>query len=111
MTKSIFVTTTFEALHHYPNAPAQVDFLKFIHRHLFHVKLEIQVEGSDRELEFLIVRRWLISILPHGEDLGAMSCEMIAEQILRDCQGKYGTRHVAVTVSEDGENGARVSYP
>ena len=41
---------------------------------------------------------------------GEMSCEHIAEKFISEIRKRYPGRIVEVSVSEDGENGAIVSY-
>lgn len=114
MTK-IFVTTKFEGIHCYPDAPKEVSFLRSPHRHIFHVKAEIQVFHDDRELEFIIVKRDLDHFISHDEQFTPnASCEMMASVLVGYLENKWplpnlsDVRFIAVTVSEDGENGAYV---
>ena len=109
MTKYIYITTQFEGYHCWPDAPAEVNFLRHRHRHMFHVKVEMEVHHDDRELEFFLVKRYVDTILP-SKELGVQSCEMIATHILHAMQLRYGSRWCKVTVNEDNENGAYVVY-
>lgn len=103
------ITTRFEALHRYPTAPEDVAFLRNTHRHIFHVVVWIEQFHDNREVEYIRFKRWLEGELPRdGADLGSMSCEHIASQILDVITTKYEGRQVSVEVSEDGENGALV---
>ena len=109
----IFVTTQFEGLHRWKDAPEEVDFLRSYHRHMFHVRLEVEVTVEDREIEFILLKReleHLIQIMFVGRKMDE-SCEsiarIIADFMTRDkhmCAG----RAVRCEVSEDGENGAAV---
>lgn len=108
MKTAIKVTTDFEGIHSWPDAPAAVGFLSVPHRHKFFVSLTIAVEHDDRELEFFLVQRELKSWLPTTVNLGLMSCEMIAKDILAKAVLKYGQREMVCEVSEDGENSAVV---
>lgn len=106
--KTIIVSTRVEAVHNWPEAIEGVDFLKNKHRHEFHYRLEIEVLHNDRELEFILIKRWLDSVIPRG-DIGSKSCEMLAEELLKKTQEKVGfTRYISVSVFEDGENGSMV---
>lgn len=111
---TIWVTTKFAALHYWPEAPVEVSFLQHPHRHEFHVKLEVQVSHGNRELEFFIIKKWLDNMLTvFSTGAFTYSCEQFAMQILRDFESRFPpftnvVRRVAVTVSEDGENGATV---
>ena len=110
----IIVTTQFEGIHYYTNAPEEVSFLRNSHRHIFHVKAEIEVFHDDRELEFILVKRAINEYLKdYATNLNYKSCEMIAKMIQDFIKQKYPTpkhlerdRFVNVEVWEDGENGA-----
>ena len=109
MKKSIFVTTAFEGIHSWPDAPDPVDFLRSRHRHMFHVRLEISVGHSDRELEFILVKRALESWIKESNPSEFyLSCESIAERIIEWVNYTWPGRSVTCEVSEDAENGAVV---
>ena len=106
----IFVTLQREGIHNYPAAVdlPGVEFLAHPHRHMFHIKAQIQVYHDDRELEFILVKRWIESQFAQGIlQLNNQSCEMIANSLIRKIGLEYGfERKIVVEVSEDGENGA-----
>lgn len=110
METSIYVTTDFEALHCWPNAPKEVEFLRHPHRHLFGVKLFVRVSHEDRDVEFFTLKKALEEIiLLLKESLlttVTMSCEQMASFLLWECvkRGRYSVK--SVEVNEDGENGA-----
>jgi len=58
--KTIFITTSFEGVHCYPSAPEGVVFLRVPHRHIFGVRVEVEVYHDDRELEFILLKRKII---------------------------------------------------
>lgn len=115
MKSKIVVRHSFVALHRYENAPEDVKFLRDLHRHRFEVEVQISVYHEDRELEFILVKDKLGTILT---DLmrfnnqiaeNRMSCEQMAEYIIGQLQAKYGDeRFYQCSVFEDGENGAVV---
>lgn len=115
-TRQIWVTFAREGIHKYPAAatdPAleSVNFLAFPHRHLFTFKVAIEVEHSDRAIEFIMFKRWLESLYGDGVlQLDYLSCEMIAEQLYEKIHARYPGRAVEITVSEDDENGATLSW-
>jgi hypothetical protein len=82
------VITQFEiaGFHHYPNAPEQVNFLSFNHRHIFVIKCGYQVSVLNREKEIFIcmdeVKSYLIEAYGYPCQFDAMSCEMIASEIM-----------------------------
>ncbi len=105
MTRFIEVRHRFEGFHRWAQAPEQVKFLRDLHRHEFHVRLRMQVSHNERELEFILVKRWL-AILLIEVATAESSCESIAEFILKEAKDRYGFRGMECEVSEDGENGA-----
>ena len=115
--KTIFLTTSFEGVHCYPSAPEGVEFLRTLHRHIFGVRLEVEVYHDDRELEFILLKRSVNNWLKNKQDdfgvwqMGAMSCEMVANWLIENVKEELPRgkeRYVKVTVDEDGENGATV---
>jgi hypothetical protein len=110
--KSIWVTFQKEGIHKYPDAPDEVDFLRYPHRHIFKFKVQIDVEHDDRDIEFFIFKRWLESLYQGNIlQLDYKSCEMIADDLAKKIKDKYPGRRLAIDVSEDGENGCHVEYP
>lgn len=109
--KFIYVTEQFEAYHRWDDAPDEVAFLRDMHRHIFKVKVTIQVWHNDREIEFIMFKWKLRNFIRENyemrQDVG--SCEMIAETILTWLESEYPNRYIWVEVSEDGENGAIVA--
>ena len=113
ISKSIFVTFQHEGLHHWPEAVhhAGVEFLAHPHRHVFHFRVELSVNHSNREVEFILLKRELESLYREGVlQLDHMSCEMLAEDLLKYLILHYPKRALFVEVSEDGENGALVTH-
>jgi hypothetical protein len=104
---SVIVNTRFSAVHSWPNCPfEEVDFLKSPHRHEFHVTVKKQVFHDDRDIEFIMLKdlidRYIDSVW-NRRDIGSMSCEMIARNLLEHFYLDY------VRVMEDNENGAEIS--
>ena len=117
MSKMIWVTFKIPGIHKYPAAltdPALADviFLGYPHRHLFVHKVSIEVFHEDREIEFIMFKQWLESL--YGDktlELDFKSCEMIADDLFVKINQRYPGRDIAITVSEDGENGVDACYP
>ncbi len=114
--KTIYVTTQREGIHLYPAAatdPAlsDVSFLGFPHRHIFHIKVWIEVFHDDRDVEFILVKRALEKHLDDNFKLDHKSCEMICDGIAKYINETYPARWCAVDVSEDNENGSYAEYP
>lgn len=109
---SIRVRTRFEDFHKWEDAPDEVAFLRSLHRHEFHVTAKIGVSHQDRQIEFIMYKRWLDQfILDQVKPMPpTKSCEMMATRIIEGTLTEYGDRFIAVEVSEDGENGGMVTY-
>ena len=114
--RQIFVKFTKEGIHKYPAAAtdtalSDVSFLGYPHRHIFHFKVTIDVYHDDRDIEFILFKRELESLYGLGTiDIDYKSCEMIATDLIDYISKQYPGRAMQVEVSEDGENGAILSY-
>jgi len=120
-TRTIFVRFQKEGIHCYPAAatdPAlatgdeyDVSFLASPHRHIFHFEVTIQVFHNDRDIEFIQFKRWLENLYAGGTlELNYKSCEMISDDLYEQIAARYPERGIIISVSEDGENGATISY-
>lgn len=114
---TIWVTFQKEGIHKYPAALTDpklkdVEFLGYPHRHMFHFTVEMEVFHDDRDVEFILFKRELEEFYNCGVlKLDFKSCEMIAKDLLQTLQVKaYDGRDIKITVSEDGENGATLTY-
>ena len=97
----VIINTTFEATHNWPKAPENTAFLRYPHRHVFHVCLKKAVSHADRDIEILALKKAINkSLQTYGNSLGHHSCEDIAMDLLLHHKADY------VSVLEDGENGA-----
>jgi hypothetical protein len=116
--RKIWVRFQKEGIHKYPAALedpklADVQFLGFPHRHIFHFRVWIDVFHNDRDVEFIQFKRWLESLYNGDNSVLALdykSCEMIADDLYVQIASKYSERTVWIEVSEDGENGALIKY-
>lgn len=115
----IFITSSFEGLHRYPDAPDDVAYLRNSHRHIFGLKIKVEVKHNDRELEFIRLQHKVNTYLDakmddnHVWNLGRRSCEDVAQELLEFLRKEYGTgfiddRWMSVEVNEDGFCGAVV---
>ena len=122
-TRKIWVTFQMEGIHKYPAAATDpnlatgdqydVSFLAHPHRHMFHFRVWIDVWHNDRDIEFIQFKRWLVSLYSNTNpilELDNRSCEMIADDLYLEIQGRYPGRTVWIEVSEDGENGCLIQY-
>jgi hypothetical protein len=116
--RQIWITWQKEGIHKYPAALtdpalADVQFLGYPHRHMFHFRVWIDVFHNDRDLEFIQFKRWCESLY-HGHgavlSLDHKSCEMMADDLYIQIASRYPGRRVHIEVSEDGENGALIRY-
>ena len=109
---TIVINTSFEGLHRYDNAPEEVLYLRNLHRHIFHVNVEMEVFHDNRELEFIMVKHNLDRFVfeTFVDSAGVQSCEQIGKSICRFLIEQYGERRIICTVLEDGENGGKVYY-
>jgi hypothetical protein len=119
--RQIWVTFQREGIHCYPAALTDpvlatgdkydVSFLGYPHRHIFHFRVCIDVEHSDRAIEFIQFKRWLENLYKDGTlQLDYKSCEMIAEDLYIKIANRYPNKEVWIEVSEDGENGALLKF-
>ena len=119
--RMIWVTFRKEGIHKYPAAatdPAlatgdeyDVSFLGTPHRHIFHFTVSIEVFHNDRDIEFIQFKRWLEKLYAGGTlELNYKSCEMISDDLYEAIASRYPNRDIEITVAEDGENGATISY-
>lgn len=116
----IWITAERPGFHFWKDAPDKVSFLRNPHRHIFKFKVFIEIlEHNDREIEFfmfkedvekMIKRIWIMHGLENTTGCG-MSCEMISDELFNYINELYPNRDIAITVSEDGENGSHKMYP
>ena len=121
--KMIWVTFRKEGLHKYPAAlddpklatgdEYDVSFLGYVHRHIFHFKVAIEVFHDDRDIEFIQFKRWLQRLYNQDDVLvlNNKSCEMIADELYETITSKYPGRFIRISVAEDNENGCEMDYP
>lgn len=109
--RQIFITFQKEGIHCYPDAPNNVEFLKHQHRHIFHFRVTLSVTHNDRDVEFILFKRELENLYTGGTMLmNYRSCEMLGEELIEYISREYPNRQIQVEVSEDGENGAVITF-
>lgn len=112
--RSIWITFQREGIHCYPEALtdpklADVSFLGHPHRHIFHFRVEVPVAHDNRDIEFILFKRWCINLFEDGIlELDNQSCEMIANNLGEEIIDEWDVDWVNVMVSEDNENGATI---
>lgn len=120
MRTEVFCTLQVEGTHNWPGCPFdEVAYLRDPHRHMFHIKAYKLVTHSDRDVEFIMLKRkiqnyifghyWAYHVDKEDRittricEFGAKSCEMLAEELIN----KFDLSRCEV--NEDGENGAIVT--
>ena len=112
MKYSVVVTFSIEGFHCWPAAKdvfPEVSFLSYRHRHMFGFRCYASVTHTDRDKEFILLKREIQNelLLNFEKDItnvlefGPMSCEAIGEYLLEQFPELY-----KVEVWEDWENGA-----
>lgn len=101
---SIIVNLQLEGVHQWSACPIEeVSFLRYPHRHVFHICCKKPVGHDDRDIEIIQlkhrIQEYLAFACPDGQ-LGEKSCEMLA----RELATRFGLSYCSVL--EDGENGA-----
>ena len=105
-----------EGMHKYPAALedpklADVSFLGYPHRHIFHFYVQLEVFHNDRDVEFILFKRELENLFRQGTmQCDYKSCEMLAEDLIEYVSAKYVGRDMTVKVYEDDENGAILEF-
>lgn len=116
MTKTnIIVKLQVDGVHQWPGVTKDhslfsVFFLKYPHRHMFHIVAKKEVSHSDRDIEIINLKRNIEKYLQEHyynaelktHEFKDMSCEMIANMLVK----VHGLSYCEVL--EDGENGAEV---
>ena len=119
--KMIWVTFRKEGIHKYPAAlddpklatgdRYDVSFLGHPHRHIFHLKVAIEVFHDDRDIEFIQFKRWIEDMYSEGTlKLDYKSCEMMSDDLYVAIAKRYPGRKIEIDVAEDGENGSHAVY-
>lgn len=118
--KTVYAKVSFEGIHCWPDAPDEVKFLRSPHRHIFNVKVSVEVTQNNREIEFIMLGhrlKELFKCLATNDlngvwNMGTMSCEDVAEIAMGYVRYNLGLPdeiYVSVQVDEDGENGCIVT--
>lgn len=104
MPVSVSVREELIGWHSWPAADDTRRYLRSLHRHRFHVVLELPVTHNDRDFEFHDMGDWLR--LWWGDERSQRdrgSCETLASEIAACARAIFGTAPVSVSVGEDGE--------
>ncbi len=87
ISRYIEVTFQKEGIHKYPAALddpklADVQFLGYPHRHMFHFRVRVSVTHNDRDIEFILFKRELENLYQGTMNIDYKSCEMLAEELI-----------------------------
>jgi hypothetical protein len=107
--RTVTVRFTREGWHCWPEADGVRDYLASRHRHLFYYEVTISVNHNDREVEFHDLLEFARESAVQGE-LGRRSCEDMAEVVLEAISQKWKDRQYKVSVFEDNEVGATITW-
>jgi len=105
MRTNIIINLQYEAIHNWPDCDIkEVEFLKYPHRHIFHICCKKEVKHNDRDIEIIMLKRKILDYLAYEYDgnFKHKSCEMIATDLLTVFDLDY------CSVLEDNENGGEV---
>lgn len=121
--KRMYVYTQFvkEGYHCYPEAKhdpklATGDFMDVSHLgerhfHYFYFKVWVEVNHSNRDIEFIQLRRRLESLFREGAmEVNNKSCEMLADEMLELLKSWYPGCAIKIDISEENINGALLEY-
>lgn len=108
MKREVITYNEIQGFHNYPCAPSDVKYLSYPHRHVFVIKTKSLVTHNEREIEIITqqdkIEQCLINKFGYPCMFGAMSCESIAEWILKE-----NNELTYVEVLEDGYGGAALT--
>jgi len=123
MAKKMYVYTQFvkEGYHCFPEAKdhpslATGDYLDVSHLgdrhfHYFYFKVWVEVNHSNRDIEFIQLRRMIEQEYRGGAlEVNHKSCEMLAEDLLEVLKSWYPGVGIKIDVSEENINGALLEY-
>lgn len=105
----IYIKHVFEGFHRYVDAPDEVAYLRNTHRHLFEIKVYLQIYTDDRDVEFHMFKNDVIGFI-RNKNFNEKSCEMISNILFKLISAKYPGRDIKIELSEDGECGVEMYY-
>lgn len=109
-TISAVVRFTVPGFHCWPYPREGREYLGALHRHLFFVEVQLELEHEDREIEFHDLLDFAKENFPDlsYDQISSMSCEQMAFKLANKITLRF-CRRVTVSVFEDNEVGAVVS--
>ena len=114
---SIIIQFQLPGFHYWPDAPIKFKYLSFLHRHVFHFCITIDVEHGYRQIEFIDLKKQIIKQIEEkyynavGDlSFSDYSCELIAMKTYELIKQKLNIHCSEIRVLEDGENGAIIKF-
>lgn len=108
MKRQVITYNLAEGFHRYPDAPEFCKYLEDRHRHVFVIRCRFDVTHNEREIEINemqhAISEYLCARYGHPCEFNDMSCEAIAEDLLRQYPGM-----ISAEVLEDGYGGAALT--
>lgn len=114
--RHVIVTFQQEGIHCFPEAGtrpdlADVSFLQYPHRHIFHFRVKASVTHNDRDIEFIQLKRKCMSYFEDKViDINRHSCEDLCDMLYAKLSVEYPERSFTISCFEDNENGAEIEY-
>lgn len=107
----VYCTFQQEGFHSYEEANESHSYLRDRHRHVFHFKVSVSVRHNNRDIEFIELKETLQKHFAEPMFINDQSCEQLAERAIEFVNTVYNEPDlIEVEVSEDGENGAIVTF-
>lgn len=118
---TVFCKFRVAGFHHWPGAPKKYAYLGVPHRHEFHVTVHHLAQHADREVEFIHLKTAAVDCFialaqdeekdPYNHlDFGPQSCEQMCINLKKNLDSIGWKGVTTIEVSEDGENGAVVTF-
>jgi hypothetical protein len=112
---TIFVTFRENGFHHWADAPEHQAYMRNMHRHAFHIRVDTIVSSDHPDIDphelLRESQRRFMDLHLTAQDprnFGSQSCVILAGRLSTVLADLFA-RPFTVTVSEDGETGATVS--
>lgn len=113
----VFATLHVPGIHNWPDCDIKdVEFLQYPHRHMFTIRVIVNVTHENRDVEFLMLKDRIFIALDElypRDQLGQYlfehrSCEMISDDLYGILKNEFDVHEIMV--DEDGENGSIIVY-
>lgn len=111
-TAEVFGTVKLVGFHRWPEASGVRGYLADRHRHEFHITPHVAVGHHNRDVEFHDLRELVAGWWTEtgGPERGRQSCEDMALSLAEHLTERHGLTVSRVVVSEDGYDGAVLTF-